>query len=264
MLDVQASPPTYTELDRSNKIFFQMQDHPSVARSIIVSEVQSGRYDEAIIYYRQFAQDYVDFLSTIKTTKNDYEDAAYTNSDILENRQRIALSTFLGPTVDALTSHGQLDMAVNLLDQEMRRSFLTRNNQIMLVFSRAQLRARAEAFEDAIVDYTTVLNNFSADRAEVSGTRQTAFYERAISYQRLGRYAEARSDMDNYFSVIPSNWHEGQVSNQLGNAFIFRIEMTALAGDKATAERHIGTLQALYDRFNQECTPCAGLRGLLN
>ena len=264
MLSVQSAPPTYSDLDRANRIFYSMQEYPSAARVIIVSEVQRGEYSSAITYFRQFAQDYANFLHTLKTTENDYEGASYQNGSNFEERQRIALSTFLGPTVDALTSNGQLDMAVNLLDQEMRRSFITRDNQTMLVFSKAQLRARAEAFEDAIVDYTIVLSNFSTERAEVSGTRQTALYERAISYQRLGKYAEARIDMDSYFSALPDNWHEGQVSNQLGNAFIFRIEMTALAGDKTAAERQISTLQTLYDRFNQECAPCAGLRGLLD
>lgn len=264
MLSVQASPPTYTELDRSNKIFFSMQDYPSAALAIIVSEVRGDRYQEAISYFRQFSQDYASFLHTIKTTDNDYEDAYYKNGANLEERNRIASSTFLTPTVDALASAGQLDRAINLLDQEMRRDFVTQDNQTMLVLTKAQLRLRAEAFEDAIADFTTVLRYFSPDRPEVSGTRQSALYGRAISYRQLERFAEARSDMDNYFSTIPDNWHDGQVSNQLANAFIFRIEMTIQAGDNAAAEQHIATLQSLFDRFNQECSPCVALRGLMN
>lgn len=264
LIDIQPEPPTYTSLDLANDLFRGVNGSSSVAHKVIGYSIQIGDYSEVEAYAQQFSRDYAQFLDTIAASKSDYNPDDYHQGKTSTERLKAARSVFLMPMVDWLAGANNLAKAIEILDKERQTLLMTENDEIFLTFKKAQLRARAGQYSDAIADYSAVIDYLPANQPETAGTKQTALFERAISYRRLEQISEARNDMDEYFSSYPDDWHLGQITKPMVDAFIFRTELTVRSGDKTATEEHISILKEIFDRFNQPCEPCNTLQALLN
>jgi tetratricopeptide (TPR) repeat protein len=108
--------------------------------------------------------------------------------------------------LDALTALGRSEAALRLLEDLN----MSGPRAIELLVLRAELRANAGHYQDAIKDFEVVLSRASAARL-----RERALYGRASCRARTGNEAAANGDLDEYLARFPHGSHAAEVRRRL-------------------------------------------------
>lgn len=264
LISITPQPPTFTSFDHAKVVFQRIADDAPPSIKIIAYSIQQGFHDQGIAYFNRFAEEYGDYLVAREASESGTTEDNEPRPASPASLKKRARGDFLMPTVDLLASNNGLDRAIGLLDAERQRPDTTQNDAIILLRKRAQTLGMAQLCDRAIADFTTVLALLPNNDANTAAFRQNVQYERAICYKQTGKFADAQADLEALFALYPKNWHEGQLTNEIVNAFVFRIEMTARAGDNENASGQIETLEQIFQRHEMPCEPCSNLRGLLN
>ncbi len=132
-----------------------------------------------------------------------------------EHSQRFPGSA-LGPETAMLRSEALLGLgrngeALSVLDQLSSASMPNRNDRLVL---RGELRAAAGRWQEARVDFESVLSNLASGTAEAKfrDLRERALWGRASARSHLGDDAGARTDLALYLRSFPSGRFAGQAA----------------------------------------------------
>jgi len=125
----------------------------------------------------------------------------------------VLASEALSARLEAVVQLGDRPAALRLLDD--RKSFTGRLGAEHLL-TRAELRASAGRYSDALADFDRLLGPLAA--AATPGNLERALYGRAVCFGRLGRDDRARVDLEAYRERYPTGAHAAEVARLLPGA----------------------------------------------
>jgi hypothetical protein len=125
----------------------------------------------------------------------------------------VLASEALSARLEAVIALDDRKAALRLLDD--RSAFPGRLGTEQLL-TRAELRASAGRYADALVDFDQLLGPSAA--AAMPGTLDRALYGRAVCLGHLGREDRARADLQAYQRRYPSGRYASEVGRLLGGA----------------------------------------------
>jgi tetratricopeptide (TPR) repeat protein len=125
----------------------------------------------------------------------------------------VLASEALSARLEAVIQLDDREAALRLLDD--RSAFAGRLGAEQLL-TRAELRASAGRYADALVDFDRVLGPLAT--AAAPGTLDRALYGRAVCLGHLGRDDRARDDLEAYRKRYPSGRYAAEVSRLLAGA----------------------------------------------
>ncbi len=125
----------------------------------------------------------------------------------------VLASEALSARLEAVIQLDDREAALRLLDD--RSAFAGRLGAEQLL-TRAELRASAGRYADALVDFDRLLGPLATSAAP--GTLDRALYGRAVCLGHLGRDDEARDDLEAYRKRYPTGRYAAEVSRLLAGA----------------------------------------------
>ena len=127
----------------------------------------------------------------------------------------VLASEALSARLEAVIQLDDRESALRLLDG---RSVFPGRLGAEQLLTRAELRASAGRYADALVDFDRLLGPAMA--AATPGDLERALYGRAVCLAQLGRNDRARADLEAYQKRYPQGKHAGEVARLLAGASI--------------------------------------------
>jgi hypothetical protein len=125
----------------------------------------------------------------------------------------VLASEALSARLEAVVQLGDRPAALRLLDD--RKSFTGRLGAEQLL-TRAELRASAGRYSDALADFDRLLGPLAP--SATPGNLERALYGRAVCFGRLGRDDRARVDLEAYRTRYPTGTYAAEVARLLPGA----------------------------------------------